>query len=236
MTNTNYYKIAGLTGVVSAICIVIGAGMLATTLPGGPDSFGDPNAVFATGSQASLGLRRALTFGMFGFYILLAPLVLAVRELTRERGGTWTDMFAIGGFGYALVGAIGAAVALTVLPLLIESYETATEAQRIALASTYVGFQSGVFEGLWNVLEKIPGGVFWLGTGILVWPARRYFAGLSILLGAATLLAGFAWNLGLTDLAAPLDMLYLILSAVWPAWLGVILFRHGEEVFTQQNI
>lgn len=235
MNDHGYFRAAGIVGLISAICILVGSATLAATLGGGPDTFGDPAQMFSGGPEMARGLRRALTFGMFGFYLLLPPLVLALRELVRERGGPWADLFAVGGLAYALVGAIGAAIALTALPQLIESYQAASEAQRAALEAVFASIQTAVFQGLWNVLEKIPGGVFSLGIGWLIWPSRRYLGGVSIFLGAATLLSGLAWNLGLASLAAPLDMVYLVLSAVWAAWVGGVLVRHGQHSFDQEE-
>jgi hypothetical protein len=235
MKNSTYFRVAGVIGVISAIFILVGAGMLATTLEGGPEAFADPAAAFESGNQGATGTRRALTFGMFGFYLLLPPLVLGLRELTHERGGLWADLFTTGGLAYSLVGAIGASIALTVSPTLIQSYQTVGETQRAALAPVYVAIQTGVFDGLWNVLEKIPGGIFWLGMGWLIWPTRKYLGGFSLLLGAATLLGGLAWNLSLPSLANPLDMAYLILSAIWPAWVGVIFLLHGKEALRRKT-
>jgi Domain of unknown function (DUF4386) len=175
------------------------------------------------GIDANL-LRWSLICDMFGYYLLLGPLALALgRRLEQERP-SFVRLATCCGLGYVLVGAIGAVALAATAPPLIDAHAQAAGAERAAIELLYDGFVN-IVNGLWNMLEVILGGVWWLTIGATVRAKRPALGVLSTVLGIAAWIdaAGMILNIALFSAIGLAGILLLI--PVWSLSFGIDLLR-----------
>src|SRR5579863_3189290 len=109
----------------------------------------DPGALLRAGHAAAGLWRASLLFDLFGYYLMMVPLVLALRAESRPRAGPWSDLFAFCLLAYSLVGAMGAAMLAMSGPLMMDAYTAAGAADRQALSLAYTAQYNAVYRGLW---------------------------------------------------------------------------------------
>ena len=210
--------LAGLLAIASAI---FGAAALGTNVGVGTDA----EYLLQVGASGADLLRWSLLLDVFGYYLLLGPLAIYLRYSLKGASLPWISLFTACGLAYILIGAIGATILAAVLPPLIEAYGSASGATREATGVVMIAFANAVYQGLWNPLEMVLGGVWWLGSGTLIWRTRPASGLITLMVGAA------AW-LDALGAIFELDTLFLIgLSAVllliplWALWFGIDLLR-----------
>lgn len=188
-------------------------------------AFDDPLGQIGVGAGAGRLLYWSMILDMFGYYLLLIPSVLYLWDWMRRRASFGATLYTLCGLAYALVGAIGAAILAAVWPSMIERYAVASGAEREGILNSFTFVTNMVHGGLWNTLEMVLAGVWWLGMGLLLRHERRAFGVATIALGAACLVDSAGNLLGLPALAAPGLNVYLVLAPVWACRLGVLVVR-----------
>jgi hypothetical protein len=178
--------------------------------------------------------RWALLTDMLG-YLAVGPVVLHVYDRLRLAAGTAEDrhwlmrVATFAGVSYSIVGAIGAALAASFGPPLIEAAGADGPAAQAAQV-TFTALTSAVYVGLWGPLEWLLLGI-WLG--VVGWFLRnegRAFANLGMLAGVGAI--AYAVRVGLsgrspTETLEPIDL--VVLSALgffvaWETWLAARLW------------
>ena len=214
--------IAGITGILAGIvataCTVLG--LDATQY--NPDAFATPVIILQM-ADLSLGkLRWFMILDMFGYYLLLLPIVFYVaRKLAVKTA--WSDMFTWLGLSYVLIGAIGAATLAVVWPQMIDSYRHATDGNREVHAMGFLMFNDFVTGGLWNILEVLLGGIWWMATAQLF--NNKALKVTTIALAIACF-ADSAGNLFQVHVISEIGLnVYLVLAVIWPVWVGVQILR-----------
>jgi len=97
---------------------------------------GGDNQLLLSGLLVGIGVRGAAFFrwGMLldvlGYYLLLAPLALYLRERFKGQGGSFVTLYTLCGLAYILIGAMGAIILAAVGPDLMREYALAQEPQR----------------------------------------------------------------------------------------------------------
>jgi hypothetical protein len=165
---------------------------------------------------------------MFGYYLLIAPLVLVLGRRLAVRAGDWSWLFAGCLFSYVLIGASGAAVLAATLPRLMSLYTVAPD-QGGTVAALYNALWDAVYGGLWNVLEELLAGVGWLGMGLLLRRERRFAGVVTIVLGGACLLDCAGNVLGRGWLANPGLYAYLLLAPLWALGMSIGILRRTDD-------
>ncbi|HEV2365388.1 MAG TPA: hypothetical protein VGS12_14455 [Caulobacteraceae bacterium] len=181
----------------------------------------DPTLLLRAGHRAAGLWRASLLLDLFGYYLLIVPLTLALRATFRPRAGTWSDLYGFCLLAYSLVGAIGAAMLAMATPPMIEAFAGAAPAARQALTTAYAVQSDDVYRGLWNLLETLLGGVGWVGFGSLLWSQARRVGALTIALGVSTLTDSFGEVVNQPWLSQIGLNLYLALATAWPLVMGI---------------
>ena len=181
----------------------------------------DPTLLLRAGHDAAGLWRASLLLDLFGYYLLIVPLVLTLRVAFRPRSGDVVGSLRLLPSGLLLVGAMGAAMLAMAVPPMIEAYAGAGPAARQVLTTAYAAQSDDVYRGLWNLLETFLGGVGWIGFGRLLWSQGRWVAALTIALGVATLADSFGEILGQQWLFLVGLNLYLVLATAWPLVMGI---------------
>jgi len=89
-----------------------------------------------------------------------------------------------------------------------------------------------VFGGIWNILEALLAGVWFLGNGWLVWDERRIFSIVSMILGVSALLDSLGMILGIEALFLLGVSIYVFLAPIWALWIGIDLLRKPVQIQT----
>ncbi|MDP2342717.1 MAG: hypothetical protein Q8O67_17305 [Deltaproteobacteria bacterium] len=145
------------------------------------------------------------------FYLLLAPVALALA--LSSAAGSRNVRFAqvAGGLVYAAAGAVGALTLTLVWPELFARVAAgdAGAAARFEIITTFV------FHTVWHQIGAAAGALWWLAVGIGVWRAHRSLGVVSVALCFLSLAELVATSARLDGLAVPLLNVYLALLPIW---------------------
>jgi hypothetical protein len=216
-----------LVGVLTLLAIPfsLGSAVLLMVAAGGD------NRLLLNGSLVGIGVRGAAFFrwGMIldvlGYYLLLAPLALYLRERYKGQGGPFITLYTLCGLAYVLIGAIGAIILAAVGPDLMRQYALAQEPQRLTLQVVFDSFYRAVYNGLWNPLEIMLEGIWLVGMGAFVRAQRRPLGWLTIGIGCLGLIqaTGSVFDLQIVFQIGFAGL--VILPLVWLPWWGIILLK-----------
>jgi hypothetical protein len=232
----SFRRLASVAAIVGAI-LASGSGAVLLMALGGPhrdpfqsfQAFSHPTNLLLIGHSGAMLLRWGMMLDLFGYYLPLAPVIVALWSLLQPRGRSVISLYAVCGLGYVLVGALGAAILAAVVPPLIDTYGASATSQRETLALVVTSIVNAVYVGLWNILEATLAGVWWVGIGVALRRARRTPGVLSIVLGACWLLDAVGHVVGVQAIwFVPLGAIFL-LYPIWAVWLGIALLRPPAE-------
>jgi hypothetical protein len=183
----------------------------------------EPGLLIRVGPDEAGFLRWAYLADMLSYYLLLVPVILAVR---RERPGPAADVGAVGGLAYVVAGGSGAALLATISPPLIEAFAQADPAVRDTAQTTFTALTEGIQHGVWQSFDAIAVGVWALVAGAsLRRAAGGLVGGLGLIIGALGLTGGasrmLGFDTGVLVLFAPLGGLI----PVWMVLVGLWLLR-----------
>ena len=195
-----------------------------------PDVATNPALMLSVGTDGANLLRWGMILDMLGYYLPLLPLALLLQRWLRPRNPDWVRFYTICGLGYIFIGAIGAATLAAVQPSLILAYGQASVEQRYVLETVFVTMWNMVFGGIWNILEALLAGVWFLGIGLLLRDERRLFSIVSIILGVSALLDSLGIILGIEALFLLGVSIFVFLAPIWALWLGIDLLRKPVQI------
>jgi hypothetical protein len=219
--SSGFQRTAGILAVI-ALPLAFASNLL-LLMPFGFDleAASDPVEALNLEADQSSMLRWGLILDLFGYYLLLLPLTLALRQWTRRETSQWMALATVCGIAYLMIGAIGAAGLAAVVPSLIDHYGLATSEVRSAIEVGYVLINDFVVQGLWNTLEVLLLGV-WAGwVGAVMLRERRGLGLVSFALAAAAVLDGTGHIFALAAVSDVALSAYLLLAPTWALWLGL---------------
>ncbi len=192
-----------------------------------------------TATMVDISANRAVIFrlsmvtDMLGSYLLYIPLVVFLRGALRPPATpAWQwDAAAAAGIGYGLVGAAGAAAFGVAGRELMSAYlHAASAAEQLAIAASFRTLSVAVV-GLWQLLGTALLGLWWIAVARALPSEWPWFRGTTHVLGWLMLATAVGRAAGIEfERAAPATPVFLPL-AVWPAWLGVLLWRRPIQPF-----
>jgi hypothetical protein len=189
-------------------------------------------ALMVTGGQTTATLLRWGAFtDLFGYYVPMAPISLALWVALRPRDRLLADVALLGGLAFAGIGATGAAALSFAGPMLIEAHGVAG-ADREAIAVVFAVLVEVIFRAVWQTIDSIAIATFFLAVGTLLRPVQRGFGRLSLGLGVLAIVGLVLNNLGLLLILYGIAGLVFIGWEAWAIWLFVLLL-HGRPPFDQ---
>ncbi|MBC7172879.1 MAG: hypothetical protein H5U40_10645 [Polyangiaceae bacterium] len=209
-----------LSGVLALVCLVVGAHAVQYDF----ETFGDPTRLLAMREVDLASVRAFLFLDMFGYYLFLAPIVFASHRLLATRT-PWSGVITFSGGAYVLIGAMGASILAAAWPSMIAAHAEADEASAVVIRASFVMITDLVYGGLWNLLEVLLAGVWWIGLGVFLSKTHPKLAWLTIITGVFPLLDGVAGMLALPALQEVMLNGYLVTGVVWPIVIGAALVR-----------
>lgn len=190
------------------------------------DWFMDPALTVAGGPESAELLRWAALTDLLSYYVPTAPIALALWVELRPRRPVLVDAATLAAFGYVLAGSIGAVVLAAGGPPLVLAYAEAADSDRAAIATTFRFLIDVVFHGIWQTLDPILLGFWFLVVGWLTRIGRPGFGTLALVLGANAVPVVLANVLGLGPARDALGGVILVLWTAWAIWLGLLLVRN----------
>ena len=222
-----------LTAVTAILAALLSTGSLMLVLA--PvnfnfEAFEKTDLFLSVGANAANGLRWSMALDMLGSYLLLAPAALFFWHWLKPKGRALVGLYTFCGLSFILIGAAGAAMLLAVWPPLINAYAQSSGQQREILSTVFGAITNAVTGGLWNTLNAIMSGIWWLGIGMFLRSERRILGVVTVVLGAASLLGVIGRILTITPLATLGLSVVLSLLPIWALWLGIDLLRKPVQL------
>lgn len=219
----SFFKTAAFAAIASLPIAILCLIWIMIALDFNMDAFSDYSILLERGEQAAGTWRLAMILDLFGYYLLILPIVFVLRNYFKKDYDTDWLNFARGSLVvYSLVGAIGAVMFSAAIPPLLEQYSGSVEPERAALIAVFNSLSYIVYDGLWNILEQLAGGIGWMILGILFLKTKKTFGIYTITLASACLLDSLGSLVELHTLATIGQTVYLVLAPIWAAWIGVI--------------
>jgi hypothetical protein len=222
---SNYKRTLGIitisAGIVSAACIFLGAYAVEYNF----EAFSEPTLML----QYVHNHKEAYWFlllDMAGYYLLLLPVIFYLHQQYQYQS-PWVPLFTFSGLAYVLTGATGAAMLASTWPDLMQQYSTALETEQHAIVLAFNTLTQLVTKGLWNILEVLFAGTWWIGFGIMLKRDSKTMGLLSITVGTACLVDSIGTVAGWKIMSEMGVNLYLVLGIIWPIVLGIRLIRQS---------
>jgi hypothetical protein len=135
------------------------------------DWFADPALAVAGGSGGAPILQWAALTDLFSYYLPLAPIALVIRVTIRPRSPVLVDAATIAALGYVIAGSIGVTALASAGPAMMRAYD-APGADQAAVPVAFRLLIEIVFRGVWQTLDPILLGFWFLVVGGLTRPQR----------------------------------------------------------------
>lgn len=114
-----------LSGVIGLISYLFAAAAVNFNF----EFFSDASLIFSTEDVSSLMLKWSMITDVFGYYLLLLPVLFFIHEWLNGKS-EWRSIFTFCGASYIFAGALGAAIPGAAWPVLIDKFSTATPEQQ----------------------------------------------------------------------------------------------------------
>ncbi|RXK58855.1 hypothetical protein ESA94_15820 [Lacibacter luteus] len=210
-----------LAGLLALACIL--ATLVAVNFNN--EAMADPVLVLTTAGTNTVAARWSMLFDMFGYYLLLLPVIYLLHDWMKEKTA-WNNLVTFCGLAYVLIGSIGASILAVVWPNIIDAFQHAAVAEQQILKADFRLINDAVYNGLWNLLEMGFAATWWIVTGYQLYKNKFNIVGwVSIVTGVSCLgdaLAGIFQIGWLHEVALNI---YLVFAIVWAFVTGVFLMR-----------
>jgi hypothetical protein len=189
----------------------------------------EPTRLLAAGATSAELLRWGSVLDLFGFYLATAVLAYVLWRQLRPRNPLLADLSTMAGLGYALAGGAAAAVLAVFGPMLMHDYIGASPTDRVVITAQFATLSDVVMRSIWQFLDGILIGAWWLGIGLLLRPDRPRLSVLTLVLGAVAAVGAFVNLVGLSVVRDVLLGVLFILWFAWWIWLLVVFLRQRES-------
>ena len=214
---------------ITALVVSISAGITSTVLFAAAYQFRpdiQPTRIVAAGATSAELLRWAAVLDLFGYYLATAVLAYVLWRQLRPRNPVIADLSTLAALGYALAGGAGAAVLAVFGSSLMHDYTDAAATEQVVIAAQFATLMAVVIRAIWQFLDGILIGVWWLGIGLLLRPDRPRLSRLTLVLAAVAVVGAFV---NLVGLSLVRDVLLGVLFILWAAWWIAILVVYARQ-------
>jgi len=210
-----------LSGLMALACFI--ATLIAVNF--NSDVLSDPLLIFSTTGISVTAVRWSMILDMFGYYLLLLPVIYLLNDWMKERSA-WSNMVTFCGIAYVLIGSIGASILAVVWPKIITAFSLANVAEQQILRANFSLINDIVYSGMWNLLEMTFAATWWIFIGSQFLKNKFKFIGwLSIITGifclgdaiSGVFLIGWLHELSLNA--------YLVFSIIWAIAIGIFIMK-----------
>ena len=219
-----FQRLAAIAAILAVPC-GLGTAVLSTAAVNGNTQAYLDLSLIALGPRSAELFRWAMVLDVFGYYLLLAPLALLLYRWLKPRAPEHIGLYTLCGLAYILIGAIGAIILAAVEPPLIVEYAQAAGPRRETIEVVFKAVYNAVDRGLWNPLDALLAGVWWVGIGLALRRERAWLGIVTVVLGAAALADAAGRIFAVEALYQAGVGGILLLVPVWALWCGIELLR-----------
>lgn len=237
----SFQRLTAITAILSGVLAIASTVLASAAVNGDFQVLLSPDSALKAGAGAANAYRWGLVASMFGYYLLLAPAAFFLGSWLKARSPSWVPLLTFFGLVYVLVGTVGMAASYSVVPGLMEAYPQASAGQREILQILNRAFSDLIYGGLSGLAVLVPGGVWWLGIGVLLRSERRILGWFTLALGIMVLITAVMAIPGPGSGATPgvafqtLLLLWSALAPIWALWLGIDLLRRPAIEVAQEE-
>jgi hypothetical protein len=136
--------------------------------------------------------RWAMILDMLGYYVLLAPLFVAVGRRLYDLGEQGAALWTIGALMYVTAGSVAAMALAYGVPPLLRGYAQASSSQQEGFVLALTALGEAAVHGVWQTFDPIVTGAWAVATGLALGRLGHGFLGRVgvVLGGVAVLFAG----------------------------------------------
>ena len=222
----SFRRIAAITAIISAPLALAAVVVLTMAVEFNFELMSDQARLITLGARAAELFRLGEILGFFGYSLLLVPVVLYLWDWLKPRSPKLVTMYTVFGLAFIFIGAVGASLRAGVLPGMMSAYAQAASAQGQILSTIFQTVIDVIF-GAIGPLESLLFGLWLLGIGLVLRGERRSLGIIAVILGIAFLGTAFGDMLQVEPLSM-LELAYFI-SPIWVLWLGIVIWRRGEQ-------
>lgn len=224
---SSFRRIAAITAILSAPLALGASAALVATIGGFDSEVAADPALLVTLGERDGGIVRVIeVIGLFGYYLLIVPLILYLREWLKEHSPNLVNLATVFGLAHIFIGAIGSILYFAAIPALMRAYAQASEAQREVLLIVSGTLNDVGLTGLFAV-SAIAGSLWWLGIGPALRAKNRVLGIVTMVVGILILVYGLGASLKIEFLS--FLELFTFFTPIWALWLGVLLLRGAEN-------
>jgi len=229
MDSVKYRRLVALLTFFSGIIALMSYFLVCAAVQFNFDFFTDPISIFSIDGVNGMLLKWSMITDVFGYYLLLLPVIFYLHDWLKQQSN-WASVISISGLGYILLGSAGAAILAAIWPMHLEEFTRATPSAQETTKLLFTSFSAMVYGGLWNLLNAFLGGIWFLGTGVLLKKYNRLSGWLFIVIGTSSLLDWLGNVLSIAALADAALNIYLLLAPVSAMVLGAALYNKALSV------
>jgi hypothetical protein len=217
---------------IAALLVSITAGITSTVVFAAAYQFRpdiqEPTRLVAAGATSAELFRWGAVLDLFGYYLPTAVIAYVLWRQLRPRNPVIADLSTLAGVGFALAGGAGAAVLAVFGPMLMHDYTEASPTDRVVITAQFTAMTEVIMRSIWQFLDGILIGAWWLGVGLLLRADRPRLSVLTLMLAAVAAVGAFV---NLVGLSLVRDVLLGVLFILWTAWwisVLVVFLRQRE--------
>lgn len=186
----SFQKLAGVSAIISVPLAIASLVMVLAPVNYNFEAFEKTTLFLSAGASGAGTLHWSMVLDVFGFYLLLAPAAFFLWHWLKPKGPARVGFYTFCGLAYILLGAAGAAILSAVWPPMVSAYAQASGVQVEIMEVVFGALTNAVVGGIWNSLDPITSGIWWLGIGLLLRSERRGLGSFTVVLGIVSLLSG----------------------------------------------
>ncbi|MBL7929644.1 MAG: hypothetical protein JNL47_09295 [Bacteroidia bacterium] len=224
-------KLAGWTTILSGIIAFISYTLVAAAVNFNFEFFSDATLIFSTEGVSSILLRWSMITDIFGYYLLLLPVLFLIYEWMKTKTA-WAEVFTTCGGIYIIAGAAGAAILGSAWPALLDKYQAASPEQQEIIRQNFETLALVIVNGIWNLLDALMFGVWFIAFGFLLKKQHVFLGWFTLFTGLCSAFDFTGNMLGIKAIADTALNLYLVLAPLWAIVFGVALLRNPSLLKT----
>lgn len=221
---------------IAALVVHIGLGMVSnlTFLAAFQlrvDWFVEPSGLVAGGPRSAELLRWAATTDLLSYYLPTAVIAYVLWRILRPRIPVVADLATLAAFGFTLLGGAAAATLAVLGPALMHAH-AAADADRATIGIAFGLLTDTVFRAIWQFVDALLIGSWWLGLGLLLRADQPRFAALQFAIAAAAFLTAVLTMIGAGLTSYVLLGLFFAGWFAWALWLLALVWRRSPPFDT----
>jgi len=181
--------------------------------------FADPAPLLLIGSRGANWFHWSMVFDLFA-YLSFAPIALLCWNWFKSKSPNLVLLYTMCGIAYSLIGSMGAILLGVTVSTLANRYPVAPAAQQDAMQVLLNLVYNMIVRGLWNPLEILLLGVWFLGIGAFLSGERSPLGTLTLVIGVFAMLDAVGWITQIESIFR-IGVFGISLLIIWGAWFGI---------------